>query len=166
MGERWTTLEEAPINQKVGSEKQDASVTSRVTSGGKNTHRQTPRLKFWLATWPRTVSYPNFMAGILRSRLTRLSAPLSIARTVSSQNFVATRSLGSKVPAYEGHIPVNWFENGVLAVGSAFMSLADPRRGGESTSNFCRQCIDDRLPWRYGRCARRNHRGPISSPSS
>ncbi|KAJ7614096.1 ubiquinone biosynthesis protein Coq4 [Roridomyces roridus] len=49
--------------------------------------------------------------------------------------------MGTKTtPAYEGHIPVNWFENGVLAVGSAFMSLADPRRGdmvaalGETTA--------------------------------
>ncbi|KAJ6507730.1 ubiquinone biosynthesis protein COQ4, mitochondrial [Mycena vitilis] len=48
--------------------------------------------------------------------------------------------MGSKVPAYEGHIPLNWFENGVLAVGSAFMSLANPRRGdmvaalGETTA--------------------------------
>lgn len=40
-----------------------------------------------------------------------------------------TRSIRT-APAYEGHIPLNWFENAVLAVGSAFMSLADPRRGG------------------------------------
>ncbi|KAJ6620071.1 putative COQ4 protein, responsible for restoring ubiquinone biosynthesis [Mycena sp. CBHHK59/15] len=45
-----------------------------------------------------------------------------------------------QMPAYEGHIPLNWFENGVLAVGSAVMSLADPRRGdmvaalGETTA--------------------------------
>jgi ubiquinone biosynthesis protein COQ4 len=38
----------------------------------------------------------------------------------------------STTPAYEGHIPLNWFENAFLAVGSALMSLADPRRGGES----------------------------------
>lgn len=46
--------------------------------------------------------------------------------------------MGTKVPAYEGHIPLNWFENGVLAVGSAFMSLADPRRGGESSRKLAR----------------------------
>ena len=34
-------------------------------------------------------------------------------------------------PAYDGHIPLNWFENAFLAVGSAVMSLANPRRGGE-----------------------------------
>ncbi|KIL59144.1 hypothetical protein M378DRAFT_85474 [Amanita muscaria Koide BX008] len=32
-------------------------------------------------------------------------------------------------PAYEGHIPLNSFENAFLAVGSAVMSLADPKRG-------------------------------------
>ncbi|TFK49766.1 Coq4-domain-containing protein [Heliocybe sulcata] len=43
-------------------------------------------------------------------------------------------------PAYEGHIPLNVFENAFLAVGSAVMSLADPRRGdmiaalGETTA--------------------------------
>ncbi len=36
----------------------------------------------------------------------------------------------SSTPAYEGHIPLNWFENTFLAVGSAVMALADPRRGG------------------------------------
>jgi len=33
-------------------------------------------------------------------------------------------------PAYPGHIPLNFAENAFLAVGSAFMSLLDPRRGG------------------------------------
>ncbi|KAF9812468.1 hypothetical protein IEO21_06186 [Rhodonia placenta] len=37
--------------------------------------------------------------------------------------------LASSKPAYEGHVPLNWFEAGFLAVGSAFMSLANPRRG-------------------------------------
>ncbi|KDQ53259.1 hypothetical protein JAAARDRAFT_210179 [Jaapia argillacea MUCL 33604] len=32
-------------------------------------------------------------------------------------------------PAYPGHIPLKWFESAFLAVGSAAMSLADPRRG-------------------------------------
>jgi hypothetical protein len=41
-----------------------------------------------------------------------------------------TRSIKTK-PAYPGHIPLNWFENAFLAVGSAFMSLADPRRAGK-----------------------------------
>ncbi|CCM04084.1 uncharacterized protein FIBRA_06243 [Fibroporia radiculosa] len=46
----------------------------------------------------------------------------------------------SSQPAYDGHIPLNLFEKGFLAVGSALMSLADPRRGdmvaalGDTTS--------------------------------
>ncbi|TBU41926.1 ubiquinone biosynthesis protein COQ4 mitochondrial [Dichomitus squalens] len=39
-----------------------------------------------------------------------------------------TRSVKTQ-PAYEGHIPLNWFEAGFLTLGSAFMSLANPRRG-------------------------------------
>jgi hypothetical protein len=41
-----------------------------------------------------------------------------------------TRSVKTE-PAYPGHIPLNWVENAFLAVGSAFMSLADPRRAGK-----------------------------------
>ncbi|EJD45979.1 ubiquinone biosynthesis protein COQ4, mitochondrial [Auricularia subglabra TFB-10046 SS5] len=47
--------------------------------------------------------------------------------------------MSSKLP-YEGHVPLNAFENAFLAVGSAVMSLANPRRGdliatlGETTA--------------------------------
>ena len=50
-----------------------------------------------------------------------------IARSLGNVNH--TRSIIT-TPAYEGHIPLGWFENGFLAVGSAVMSLVDPRRGG------------------------------------
>ncbi len=33
-------------------------------------------------------------------------------------------------PNYEGHVPLNIFERGALATGSAIMSLVNPRRGG------------------------------------
>jgi hypothetical protein len=39
--------------------------------------------------------------------------------------------LNGQRPAYNGHIPLNWFENAFLAVESAVMSLVDSRRGGE-----------------------------------
>jgi len=58
---------------------------------------------------------------------------------IQSQRPRHVRSVNTK-PAYEGHIPLNFFENAVLAVGSAVMSLADPRRGdmvaalGETTA--------------------------------
>jgi len=43
---------------------------------------------------------------------------------------LGSRLVNSKA-AYDGHIPLNWFETGFLAVGSAIMSIFDPRRGGE-----------------------------------
>ncbi|KAF9444463.1 ubiquinone biosynthesis protein COQ4, mitochondrial [Macrolepiota fuliginosa MF-IS2] len=70
---------------------------------------------------------------------------------IPSQLVCATRHSGIAVspgskreittkPAYEGHIPLNWFESTFLAAGSAVMALADPRRGdmiaalGETTA--------------------------------
>ncbi|KAH9945130.1 ubiquinone biosynthesis protein COQ4 mitochondrial [Epithele typhae] len=38
-----------------------------------------------------------------------------------------TRSVTTP-PNYEGHIPLNWLQTGILTVGSAVMSLADPYR--------------------------------------
>ncbi|TFK92696.1 ubiquinone biosynthesis protein COQ4 mitochondrial [Polyporus arcularius HHB13444] len=38
-----------------------------------------------------------------------------------------TRAVNTQ-PAYEGHIPLNWFEHGFLTLGSAFMALVNPRR--------------------------------------
>lgn len=38
----------------------------------------------------------------------------------------------STVPAYEDHIPLNWFENAFLAVGSGIVLLRDPYRAGSS----------------------------------
>jgi ubiquinone biosynthesis protein COQ4 len=68
--------------------------------------------------------------------------PLSVSRRVAS--LLTARVAFSNVPpatvsqprrnvsqpAYDGHIPLNWAENAFLAVGSAVMSLMDPRRGG------------------------------------
>lgn len=36
-------------------------------------------------------------------------------------------------PKYEGHVPLNALERGTLAVGSALMSLMNPRRAGMFT---------------------------------
>lgn len=62
-----------------------------------------------------------------RSLITESSAARALGISVQRP---CRRSLSSK-PAYEGHIPLNWMENAFLAAGSAIMSLADPRRGGE-----------------------------------
>ncbi|TEB34605.1 ubiquinone biosynthesis protein COQ4, mitochondrial [Coprinellus micaceus] len=46
----------------------------------------------------------------------------------------------SSKPNYDGHIPLNWFETGLLTAGSAYMAITNPRRGdmvaalGETTA--------------------------------
>ncbi|KAH0586505.1 Ubiquinone biosynthesis protein [Termitomyces sp. 'cryptogamus'] len=66
----------------------------------------------------RNISGPTFRNSALFLQH-RQNASVNLARSSST------------APAYEGHLPLNWFQNAVLAVGSAFMSLADPRRGGK-----------------------------------
>ncbi|KAF9556036.1 Coq4-domain-containing protein [Agrocybe pediades] len=85
-----------------------------------------------------------------------LEAPKLIATTQQRRRIpttnptIITRSVATK-PAYEGHIPLNWFENAFLAAGSAFMSLADPRRGdmvaalGETTAGPSLPRLRDRM---------------------
>ena len=72
------------------------------------------------------------LLAVARSRIPQRSLPLTVHATptlhrLSPRN---TRSIKSE-PAYPGHIPLSSFENAFLAVGSAFMSLADPRRAGK-----------------------------------
>ncbi|KAH8100874.1 coenzyme Q biosynthesis protein Coq4-domain-containing protein [Cristinia sonorae] len=43
--------------------------------------------------------------------------------------FSQSRIVKTQQPLYEGHIPLNWFEKALMAVGSSYMSLANPRRG-------------------------------------
>lgn len=66
------------------------------------------------------------------TRSAHLSSRSLTSGHVPLANVSGTR-LASTTPAYEGHIPLNWFENAFLAVGSAVMSLANPRRGGKFT---------------------------------
>ena len=70
------------------------------------------------------------MHNLFRSTQRTLSSavPSTLCRNVRPRFSGYARSIST--PAYEGHIPVNWFENAFLAVGSAVMSLVDPRRGG------------------------------------
>ena len=74
----------------------------------------------------------SLLLTVARSRIPQRSPPLTlltgpILHRHSPSN---TRSVKTE-PAYPGHIPLNGFENAFLAVGSAFMSLADPRRAGK-----------------------------------
>lgn len=53
---------------------------------------------------------------------------LRIAAVGSNKAFSV---LSRPPPKYEGHVPLTTIERGTLAVGSAVMSLLNPRRGGE-----------------------------------
>ena len=68
-------------------------------------------------------------SSILRPQATYLTRALVNRVIRRYPQYVQQRRVADK-PSYEGHIPLNWFENAFLAVGSAVMSLADPRRGG------------------------------------
>ena len=60
---------------------------------------------------------------------------LSLPASVRATFLAPTRAfsvLNRPRPNYEGHVPLNVFERGVLAAGSAVMSLLNPRRGGMS----------------------------------
>ena len=74
----------------------------------------------------------SLLLAVARSRIPQRSLPLSVLTSLilHRPSPSHTRSIKTE-PAYPGHIPLNWFENAFLAVGSAFMSLADPRRAGK-----------------------------------
>jgi hypothetical protein len=77
---------------------------------------------------------PSGLFTHFRMALQHLISASRTSRIVLTRTRVGLASLSStrtiKTPAYEGHIPLNWAENAFLAVGSAVMSLMDPRRGG------------------------------------
>jgi len=68
----------------------------------------------------------------LLSASTRIARPLAarvaFSNVLPAAVFYQRRHVAQ--PAYDGHIPLNWAENAFLAVGSAVMSLLDPRRAG------------------------------------
>jgi ubiquinone biosynthesis protein COQ4 len=70
------------------------------------------------------------LLAVARSRIPQRSLPLTVLSTGPILHPRHARSVKTE-PAYPGHIPLNWFENAFLAAGSAFMSLADPRRAGK-----------------------------------
>jgi hypothetical protein len=73
-----------------------------------------------------------FLLAVARSRIPRRLLPLTVltAPILHRHSPRHIRSVKTE-PAYPEHIPLNWFENAFLAAGSAFMSLADPRRAGK-----------------------------------
>ncbi|EJD07098.1 ubiquinone biosynthesis protein COQ4, mitochondrial [Fomitiporia mediterranea MF3/22] len=62
-----------------------------------------------------------------------------------------TRRHASARPAYEGHTPLNWFENAFLAVGSGIVLLTDPARAdmvaalGETTAGPSLPCLREHM---------------------
>lgn len=59
--------------------------------------------------------------------------PASVRPTAALS--VRTFSVLNRPPSnYEGHVPLTTVERGALAVGSAVMSLMNPRRGGKHTA--------------------------------
>jgi len=102
----------------------------------------------------RTISSHASQTFSLASRTLALGRP---ARPRFSENVSYTRSINT-TPAYEGHIPLNWFENAFLAVGSAVMSLVDPRRGGAECDLQCPESTLNDCFYRYDRRFRRNNR--------
>lgn len=115
--------------------------------------RQTPK--------PRQVSSPMPTARMDDRRVDRLAAFLPAALGLTRlRNTAALRAgssvlrnvsrVGTAVSAYqyarpmwgrltdrssknyEGHVPLNWFENAFLAAGSGVIGVADTSRGGES----------------------------------
>lgn len=61
-------------------------------------------------------------------KVLQLPASIRIATIQSSRAFSV---LNRPPPKYEGHVPLTNIERGTLAVGSAVMSLLNPRRGGK-----------------------------------
>lgn len=91
--------------------------------------------------------HPEMLSSATRSwakRSSRLLIPHTRSLPALSQHPVlsAARSLSTNsssttsTPAYDGHIPLNWFENAFLAVGSGLVLLRDPYRAGTSSLPF------------------------------
>ena len=70
----------------------------------------------------------RLMAYTLASKpLLSLPPPIRITFLTATKAFSV---LNRPPPNYEGHVPLNVFERGALAAGSAVMSLLNPRRAG------------------------------------
>lgn len=84
-----------------------------------------------------------------------LTARVAFSNVLPAAVFQLRRNVSQ--PAYDGHIPLNWAENAFLAVGSAVMSLVDPRRGGVFEINKNCDFMASSFRPRYDRGIRRDH---------
>lgn len=104
------------------------------------------------------------MSVLYHHRQILATTRLAVARaTLATRERCRRRGISTK-PAYEGHIPLTTFENAFLAVGSAFMSLADPRRGGACCGCDMKATADH--PGRYGGCSWRDDRRASAAPTA
>ena len=69
------------------------------------------------------------LGSLSSKRLLQLPPTLRVVAVSSARPFSV---LNRPPPNYEGHVPLNIPERAALAVGSAVMSLLDPRRGGRN----------------------------------
>jgi hypothetical protein len=96
------------------------------------------------ALWRTTILLTVMsVAGLVRK--TGLRGPTTLARVLPAAapaSALVQHRRSSTRPAYDGHIPLNWFENAFLAAGSAFKAITDPRRGGEfSSREMCQAAV-------------------------
>ena len=79
---------------------------------------------------------------ILNRAIWRLPPTFTVASFELARCFSV---LQRPAPNYDGHVPLTAIERSALAVGSAFMSLVDPRRGGKFSTQLLLQCTDASL---------------------
>ena len=86
----------------------------------------------------------------LGSRLTGLGHILSPRYTILGEQYRRSFSVVNRPPpSYPGHVPLTSIERGALAIGSAVVSLLNPRRGGQSRMTLdilCQYHRDDAHP--------------------
>ena len=72
------------------------------------------------------------MAQIARRSLQKAALPRELlAACTFTLQYRGFSVLSRPAPNYEGHVPLTTLERAGLAVGSAVMSLMNPRRGGK-----------------------------------
>lgn len=77
------------------------------------------------------------MSTMLRTLVTKSckrAAPRVVPRAGAIRVAGDQRRASSSQPAYEGHVPLNWFEHAFMFMGASYMSFMHPARGGASRS--------------------------------
>ena len=72
-----------------------------------------------------SLAFPSIRMSCRAMRPLASRAPVAVLPRIQTH----ARAVNTQ-PAYDGHIPLNWLQTGILTMGSALMSLADPYRHG------------------------------------